>query len=301
MSERRVAVVTGGTAGVGRAVVRELASHGWDVAVLARCDEASGRRRSPFRSARQHSAMEAVGATGRRSPEACTLAARDAKVVLPGVVARLPHAGAVAPGLERDDRPQSARVLDLSPDGGPGPAMPDGGARPELTLGTARTGWGRFAGVFVRRCGYVGTKDHTERWDQACNWQWSGSAGWAPTSYAVSWPPVMTVSSSTPTRTPSAELAGEGATGSQLARRHGRQAGAAPRRLDHGARRRPDRRGRHRPGRAPRARATRSSTAGTPTTATTSPAPRPSPRRASTTSTSAPAAASGAATADTAS
>jgi NAD(P)-dependent dehydrogenase (short-subunit alcohol dehydrogenase family) len=31
-----VAVVTGGTAGVGRAVVRELASHGWDVAVLAR-------------------------------------------------------------------------------------------------------------------------------------------------------------------------------------------------------------------------------------------------------------------------
>lgn len=36
MTERRVAVVTGGTAGVGRAVVRELAVHGWDVAVLAR-------------------------------------------------------------------------------------------------------------------------------------------------------------------------------------------------------------------------------------------------------------------------
>jgi NAD(P)-dependent dehydrogenase (short-subunit alcohol dehydrogenase family) len=34
--ERRVAVVTGGSAGVGRAVVRELAAHGWDVAVLAR-------------------------------------------------------------------------------------------------------------------------------------------------------------------------------------------------------------------------------------------------------------------------
>ncbi len=36
MTERRVAVVTGGSAGVGRAVVRELAGHGWDVAVLAR-------------------------------------------------------------------------------------------------------------------------------------------------------------------------------------------------------------------------------------------------------------------------
>ena len=35
-NERRIAVVTGGTAGVGRAVVRELARHGWDVAVLAR-------------------------------------------------------------------------------------------------------------------------------------------------------------------------------------------------------------------------------------------------------------------------
>lgn len=36
MTERRIAVVTGGSAGVGRAVVRELAGHGWDVAVLAR-------------------------------------------------------------------------------------------------------------------------------------------------------------------------------------------------------------------------------------------------------------------------
>jgi NAD(P)-dependent dehydrogenase (short-subunit alcohol dehydrogenase family) len=39
-SDRRgVAVVTGGTAGIGRATVRELASRGWDVAVLARGQE----------------------------------------------------------------------------------------------------------------------------------------------------------------------------------------------------------------------------------------------------------------------
>ncbi len=36
MSENRVAVVAGGSAGVGRAIVVELAQHGWDVAVLAR-------------------------------------------------------------------------------------------------------------------------------------------------------------------------------------------------------------------------------------------------------------------------
>jgi NAD(P)-dependent dehydrogenase (short-subunit alcohol dehydrogenase family) len=33
---KRVAVVTGGTAGVGRATVRELANRGYDVAILAR-------------------------------------------------------------------------------------------------------------------------------------------------------------------------------------------------------------------------------------------------------------------------
>ena len=36
MAERRVAVVSGGSAGVGRAVVREFAAHGYDVAVIAR-------------------------------------------------------------------------------------------------------------------------------------------------------------------------------------------------------------------------------------------------------------------------
>ena len=32
----KIAVVTGGSAGLGRAIVRELADHGWDVAILAR-------------------------------------------------------------------------------------------------------------------------------------------------------------------------------------------------------------------------------------------------------------------------
>jgi NAD(P)-dependent dehydrogenase (short-subunit alcohol dehydrogenase family) len=36
MTERRVVVVSGGSAGVGRSIVREFASHGYDVAVLAR-------------------------------------------------------------------------------------------------------------------------------------------------------------------------------------------------------------------------------------------------------------------------
>src|SRR5207248_5905538 len=36
MSQRRVVVVTGGSAGVGRAVVREFAANGYDVAILAR-------------------------------------------------------------------------------------------------------------------------------------------------------------------------------------------------------------------------------------------------------------------------
>ncbi|MDQ1685862.1 MAG: hypothetical protein QOC82_2599, partial [Frankiaceae bacterium] len=36
MSSSKVAVITGGSAGVGRAIVREFAAHGYDVAVLAR-------------------------------------------------------------------------------------------------------------------------------------------------------------------------------------------------------------------------------------------------------------------------
>ncbi|BDI23617.1 SDR family oxidoreductase [Herbiconiux sp. L3-i23] len=39
MSAARVAVVTGGSAGLGRAIVREFADRGWDVAVLARGED----------------------------------------------------------------------------------------------------------------------------------------------------------------------------------------------------------------------------------------------------------------------
>ena len=39
MSTSRIAVVTGGTAGLGRATVRELADRGWDVAILARGED----------------------------------------------------------------------------------------------------------------------------------------------------------------------------------------------------------------------------------------------------------------------
>ncbi|MFD1714375.1 SDR family oxidoreductase [Amnibacterium flavum] len=39
MSAQRVAVVTGGSAGLGRAIVRELADRGWDVAILARGED----------------------------------------------------------------------------------------------------------------------------------------------------------------------------------------------------------------------------------------------------------------------
>src|SRR5512142_2360634 len=55
MSTGRVAVVTGGSAGVGREVVRHLAARGWDVAVLAR-GEAGVR-----------AAVDEVRRTGRRS------------------------------------------------------------------------------------------------------------------------------------------------------------------------------------------------------------------------------------------
>ncbi|HVS67826.1 MAG TPA: SDR family oxidoreductase [Mycobacteriales bacterium] len=49
--DRGVAVVTGGTAGVGRATVRELAARGWDVAILARGDAGLRAAETDVRSA----------------------------------------------------------------------------------------------------------------------------------------------------------------------------------------------------------------------------------------------------------
>jgi NAD(P)-dependent dehydrogenase (short-subunit alcohol dehydrogenase family) len=68
-SSRGVAVVTGGTAGIGRATVRELAERGWDVAVIARGQdrldetvrevEAAGRRGLAFSAdVADHEAVE---------------------------------------------------------------------------------------------------------------------------------------------------------------------------------------------------------------------------------------------------
>jgi NAD(P)-dependent dehydrogenase (short-subunit alcohol dehydrogenase family) len=54
-TRRGTAVVTGGTAGIGRAVVRELAQRGWDVGILARGQE------------RLDAAAEEVRAAGRRA------------------------------------------------------------------------------------------------------------------------------------------------------------------------------------------------------------------------------------------
>ncbi|MGN6089889.1 MAG: SDR family oxidoreductase [Actinomycetales bacterium] len=54
MANRGVAVVTGGSAGLGRAITRELADRGWDVAVLSRGED------------RVKAAAEEVQAKGRR-------------------------------------------------------------------------------------------------------------------------------------------------------------------------------------------------------------------------------------------
>jgi NAD(P)-dependent dehydrogenase (short-subunit alcohol dehydrogenase family) len=86
--QRRVAVVTGGSAGVGRAVVRELAAHGWDVAVLARGQ------------AGVEAAAKEVEAAGRRA------------LALPTDVADLRQVEAAADRVERELGPIDLWVND---------------------------------------------------------------------------------------------------------------------------------------------------------------------------------------------
>ena len=64
---RKVAVVTGGSAGVGRATVREFAQHGYDVAVLARGQAGiDGAVADVLQAGR-----EAIGVLGRRGGPRC--------------------------------------------------------------------------------------------------------------------------------------------------------------------------------------------------------------------------------------
>jgi len=76
---RKVAVVTGGTAGVGRATVREFARHGYDVAVLARGQAGLGGTVDDVRSAggqaigivtdvADHQAVESPVGSASRAP-----------------------------------------------------------------------------------------------------------------------------------------------------------------------------------------------------------------------------------------
>ena len=65
--DRRVAVVTGGTAGVGRATVREFAERGYDVAILARGD-----------AGLEAAAAEVTAAGGRALPLAADVADHEA-------------------------------------------------------------------------------------------------------------------------------------------------------------------------------------------------------------------------------
>ncbi|WP_022881189.1 SDR family oxidoreductase [Gryllotalpicola ginsengisoli] len=68
MTGRGVAVVTGGSAGLGRAIVRELAARGWDVAVIARGPDGV------------EAAAEEVRATGRRGLAVTADVAESAQV-----------------------------------------------------------------------------------------------------------------------------------------------------------------------------------------------------------------------------
>lgn len=67
--ERGVAVVTGGSAGLGRAIVRELAARGWDVAVLARGREGVDAAAAEVREAGRRSLAVEADVTDRDAVE----------------------------------------------------------------------------------------------------------------------------------------------------------------------------------------------------------------------------------------
>jgi NAD(P)-dependent dehydrogenase (short-subunit alcohol dehydrogenase family) len=66
VSQRRIVVVTGGSAGVGRAVVREFAKHGYDVAILARGE-----------AGLKAAAADVEGLGGRALPLECDVSSLD--------------------------------------------------------------------------------------------------------------------------------------------------------------------------------------------------------------------------------
>lgn len=66
----RVAVVTGGSAGLGRAIVRELADRGWDVAILARGEEGVEAAAADVRARGRKSLAVSVDVADRLAVEA---------------------------------------------------------------------------------------------------------------------------------------------------------------------------------------------------------------------------------------
>jgi hypothetical protein len=97
--EHPVVVVTGGTAGIGRAVVREFAGHGYDVAVLARGTDALD------------AAVADVGRVGRRG-------LAFANRVAPGLVDRYIARTAISGQQEPSHDPPSPRTNTWEPRAG---------------------------------------------------------------------------------------------------------------------------------------------------------------------------------------
>ena len=81
MSQRRIVVVTGGSAGVGRAIVREFAEHGYDVAILARGEAGLKAAAADVAAARRPGAAArvrcVVAGRGRGRCETCRGRARS--------------------------------------------------------------------------------------------------------------------------------------------------------------------------------------------------------------------------------